>query len=67
MNRQDLKPHEIELLNKLNSKAMLIIQIEDALREIKLPMDKNVLYELEEEKLADFLEMLSSAKENRKK
>ena len=62
-----LKPYEQELLNKMNTKAMLIIQIEETLHEIKLPMDKNVLYDMGEDELAGLLEMLNSAKENRKK
>lgn len=62
-----LKPYEQELLNKMNTKAMLIIQIEETLQEIKLPMDKNALYDMGEDELAGLLEMLNSAKENRKK
>lgn len=56
-----------ELLSKMNTKALLIIQIEESLREIKLPIDKNVLYQMDEEGLTGLLEMIESMEENRKK
>ena len=65
--KKELTTFEQELLNKMNTKAMLIVQIEEWLQDLKLPMDKSVLYDMEEDHLNSFLEMLASAKENRKK
>ena len=67
MKKETLTHFEQELLNKMNTKAMLIVQIEEWLQDLKLPMDKSVLYDMEEDHLTAFLEMLASAKENRKK
>ena len=65
--KKELTTFEKELLGRMNTRAMLIVQIEETLRDLKLPMDKNVLYEMEDEKLVTFLEMFTSARENRKK
>jgi len=67
MKKEELTTFERELLNKMNIQSMLIIQIEDALKEIKLPMDKNILYQMNTEDLTEFLEMVERMKENRKK
>ena len=64
---KELTAFEKGLLGRMNTRAMLIVQIEETLRDLKLPMDKNVLYEMEDEKLVTFLEMFTSARENRKK
>lgn len=66
-NKPKLTQAEKILLDKMNVKAMLIIQIEETLQKIKLPMDKNVLYQMEDEELKGLLEMLNSMEENRKK
>jgi len=65
--KKELTTFEKGLLGRMNTRAMLIVQIEETLRDLKLPMDKNVLYEMEDEKLVTFLEMFTSARENRKK
>jgi len=65
--KNNLSEFEKSLLDNMNKRAMLIIHIEETLKEIKVPMDKNVLYEMEEDELVGLFEMLSSAKENRKK
>jgi len=67
MDKQELTENEKVLLNKMNVKAMLIIKIEETLQEIKLPMDKNVLYQMSREELNGLLEMLNNMEENRKK
>lgn len=67
MSKETLTTFEKELLSKMNTRAMLIVQIEETLQELKLPMDKNVLYDMGEEHLNAFLEMFASAKKNRKK
>jgi hypothetical protein len=67
MNEQELTESEKVLLDKMNVKAMLIIQIEETLQEIKLPMDKNVLYQMSRKELNGLLEMLNNMEENRKK
>ena len=67
MKKEELTTFERELLNKMNIRSMLIIQIEDALKEIKLPTDKNILYQMNTEDLIEFLEMVERMKENRKK
>lgn len=67
MKKEELTTFERELLNKMNIQSMLIIQIEDALKEIKLPTDKNILYQMNTEDLTEFLEMVERMKENRKK
>ena len=67
MDKQELTENEKVLLNKMNVKAMLIIQIEETLQEIKLPMDKNVLYQMSRKELNGLLEMLNNMEENRKK
>jgi len=65
--KNNLSEFEKSLLDNMNKRAMLIIHIEETLKEIKVPMDKNVLYEMEEDELVGLFEMLLSAKENRKK
>lgn len=67
MSKETLTTFEKELLSKMNTRAMLIVQIEETLQDLKLPMDKNALYDMDDEHLTAFLEMFSSAKENRKK
>ena len=67
MGKQELTENEKVLLDKMNIKAMLIIQIEETLQEIKLPMDKNVLYQMSREELNGLIEMLNNMQENRKK
>lgn len=67
MDKQELTENEKVLLDKMNIKAMLIIQIEETLQEIKLPMDKNVLYQMSREELNGLIEMLNNMQENRKK
>jgi hypothetical protein len=56
-----------QLLSKMNTKAMLIIQIEETLSKIKLPIDKDFLYQMQEKDLVEFLEMLAMIEKNRKK
>ena len=65
MNDNNLTLAEKELLKKLNLRAMKIVQIEETLKEIKLPIDRDYLYLVEEEVLDNILEMLSNAVKNR--
>ena len=66
MYKENLTSAEKQILKGLNIRAMLIIQIEEALRDIKLPMDKKVLYEMSDDSLVGFLEKLSNLDNNRK-
>ncbi len=66
MNKQQLTESEKVILDKMNVKAMLIIQIEETLQEIKLPIDKNVLYQMSRKELNGLLEMLNNMEKNRK-
>lgn len=67
MEKIKLTQFEQKLVKEMNTRAMLIIQIDETLKNLKLPMDREVLYSMNEEKLMDLLEMLNSAIENRKK
>jgi len=50
-NERNLTPAERIILNKLNTKALLIIEAEETLKEAKMPIDTNILHELSEEDL----------------
>lgn len=67
MKRIDLNKQEQKLLDNLNARASMIIQIEEILKEAKVPIDVNYLYTLENEQLESALEMFSKMEENRKK
>lgn len=67
MKRTDLNTQEQNLLDNLNARASMIIQIEEVLKEAKVPIDVNYLHTLENEQLESALEMFSNMKENRKK
>lgn len=67
MEKIKLTQFEQKLVKEMNTRAMLIIQIDETLKNLKLPMDREVLYSMDEEQLKGLLEMLDSAIENRKK
>lgn len=67
MEKTKLTQFEQKLVKEMNTRAMLIIQIDETLKNLKLPMDRELLYSMDEEKLMNLLEMLNSAIENRKK
>lgn len=67
MKRTDLNTQEQNLLDSLNARASMIIQIEEILKEAKVPIDVNYLHTLENEQLESALEMFSKMEENRKK
>jgi len=67
MTKENLTAVEKEILNSLNVRAALIIQIEDILKDLKLPMDKSVLHDMTDDSLVGFLEMLLNMEETRKK
>ena len=64
---EDMSNFEKELLNDMNVRANAIVKIENLLMELKLPMNKQALYEFEMEELEALYNLLNSAKENRKK
>jgi hypothetical protein len=53
---ESLTQVEKELLKRLNTRALLIVEIEEALKERKIPIDPNLLHTLETEKLVELLE-----------
>ena len=59
MKRTDLNTQEQNLLDSLNARASMIIQIEEILKEAKVPIDVNYLHTLENEQLESALEMFS--------
>lgn len=59
MDKNNLNKFEKELLNELNQRALLIVKIEEVLRECKVPVDKAILYEMDLEQLAHFYEVWS--------
>ena len=67
MKKQELTLAEQKILKGLNTRAALIIQVEETLREVKLPMDMNVLHSMTDEEIVGVLELLENMKENRKK
>ena len=67
MKRTDLNKYEQDILDRLNARASMIIQIEEILKEAKIPIDKDYLYNLDQEQLETTLEMFSKMEENRKK
>lgn len=67
MKRIDLNKYEQEILDGLNARASMIIQIEEILKEAKIPIDKDYLYNLDQEQLETALETFLSMEENRRK
>lgn len=53
---------EKSLLQNLNSRAIKIVKIEQAFKEVKIPFDTNVLYEMDEEKLDNAFELAMNLK-----
>lgn len=66
MKKEELTAAEQRILKGLNTRAALIIQVEETLREVKLPMDRNVLHSMTDEEIVGVLELLENMKENRK-
>ena len=66
MKKEELTSVEQRILKGLNARAALIIQVEETLQEVKLPMDKNVLHSMTDEEIVGVLELLENMKENRK-
>lgn len=66
MKKEELTAAEQRILKGLNTRAALIIQVEETLQEVKLPMDKNVLHSMTDEEIVGVLELLENMKENRK-
>ncbi len=66
MKKEELTSVEQRILKGLNARAALIIQVEETLREVKLPMDKSVLHSMTDEEIVGVLELLENMKENRK-
>ena len=67
MKKQELTLAEQKILKGLNTRAALIIQVEETLREAKLPMDMNALHSMTDKEIVGVLELLENMKENRKK
>ena len=63
MNTHNLTQTEQELLDKLNLKAAVILQIEETLAAKKIPVNSEALYALETEELITFLENWSDEKQ----
>ena len=53
-----LNEYEQELLKRMNTKAMLIIDIQKELQKHKIPVNDNVLHSMKEQSLLDFLNAL---------
>ena len=66
MKKEELTAAEQRILKGLNTRAALIIQVEETLQEVKLPMDRNVLHSMTDEEIVGVLELLENMKENRK-
>ena len=56
---KNLTPNERALLNSLNVRANLIIEFEEVLRAKKLPFNKDFMYEMSEDDLRHWINMLS--------
>lgn len=56
---KNLTPGEREILNKLNTRARLILELEAVCRQQKMPFNKDYMYTLEEEDLRTFIYNLS--------
>jgi len=56
---KNLTPNERALLDKLNIKANLIVEFEEVLRAKKLPFNKDFMYEMSEDDLRHWINMLS--------
>lgn len=56
---KNLTPGEREVLNKLNTRARLILELEAVCRQQKMPFNKDYMYTLEEEDLRTFIYNLS--------
>lgn len=67
MSNNNLTEAEQLLLNKMNLRVMKILRIEELLKGLKVPMDKDYLYASEDEQLDNVLEMLENAIKNRSK
>ena len=58
-NEKNLTPNERTLLNSLNVRANLILEFEEVLRAKKLPFNKDFMYEMSENDLRHWINMLS--------
>ena len=56
---KNLTPGEREILNKLNTRARLILELEEVYRQQKMPFNKDYMYTLDEEDLRAFIFNLS--------
>lgn len=56
---KNLTPGELEILNKLNTRARLILELEAVCRQQKMSFNKDYMYMLEEEDLRTFIYNLS--------
>lgn len=54
-NEKNLTPGERKLLNSLNTKANLILELEEVCRAQKIPFNKDYFYTLEAEDLRAFI------------
>ena len=57
-NERNITLSERTILKGLNIRASLILQVEEILREIKIQMNPDVLYSLDEEALLGLIETL---------
>jgi hypothetical protein len=62
-----LTQSEQELLKKLNIRAMVIVQLEETLKSKKVPVDINVLHELETKDLIEMLENWSDENQDKER
>ena len=58
--KSDLNEYEQELLKRMNTKALLIIDIHNELQKHKISVDDNALYNMTEQQLLEFLEHIKS-------
>ena len=57
-----LNTFEKSLLQNLNSRALKIVKIEQAFKEVKVPFNSNFLYEMTDENLDNTLELAMNLK-----
>lgn len=66
MKKEELTSVEQRILKGLNARAALILQVEETLLEVKLPMDKSVLHSMTDEEIVGLLELLENMNDSRK-
>lgn len=66
-NEKNTTPAERKILETLNIRAALILQVEETFKNAKIPMNPEVLYSLDEEALLGLIETWSPETQERLK